>query len=117
MLPGSGFDRRYLDELLDGDAEYAGELFETYFQSADSAYIDAENRLSQGDSENAFRPFHTLKGASGSVGLSKLQEFARTLELKAKSGELVYCREQMPALRLAIDEAKDLLRDYLKAIS
>lgn len=116
MSRGSELDREYLDELLDGDAEYAGELFETYFQSADSAFADAENRLAKGDSENAFRPFHTLKGASGSVGLSKLQEFARTLELKAKSGELAYCREQMPALRLAIEEAKDVLRAYLETL-
>lgn len=117
MPQNKDLDTEYLDELLDGDTECAQELFETYFQSADNAYADAQSRLSNGDSENAFRPFHTLKGASGSVGLSKLQDFARTLEVRAKSGELGYCQEQMPALRAAIDEAKGVLTTYLESIS
>lgn len=116
MSQESDLDREYLDELLDGDTEYAAELFETYFQSADSALLDAESRLETGDSENAFRPFHTLKGASGSVGLSRLQEFARTLELKAKSGDLSCCRDQLPTLREEIERAKNALSEYLASL-
>lgn len=116
-MSGNGeLDREFLDELLDGDREFAGELFDTYFESADQAYADAVSRLGSGDSENAFRPFHTLKGASASVGLMKLQDYARSLEVRAKSGDLEFCGQQLPSLKAAIEEAKATLKAYLESL-
>jgi HPt (histidine-containing phosphotransfer) domain-containing protein len=116
VASGADLDREFLEELLDGDREFASELFETYSESADSAYSDAELRLASGDVENAYRPFHTLKGASASVGLTSLQELARTLEVRAKAGELQECQEMLPQLRLAIDQAKSILKTYLETL-
>lgn len=117
MPEDTPLDRDFLEELLEGDAEFAQELFETYFESADAAYSDAETLLGNRDVVNAFRPFHTLKGASASVGLTGIQELGRELELKAKAGELEYCQEQMPNLKETLEAAKQTLRDYLAALS
>ena len=115
-MSASDLDSEFLAELLDGDREFAAELFETYCESADTAVADAEQKLLEADSENAFRPFHTLKGASASVGLTGLQEMARQLELKAKAGELEACSREMAPLKSAIEEAKKALEAYLKTL-
>ena len=117
MAEDTALDREFLEELLDGDVEFAQVLFETYFQSADAAYVEAEERLAADDSGNAFRPFHTLKGASASVGLVGVQELAKSMELRAKAGELDYCREQMPNLKAVLESAKSVLSEYLESLS
>lgn len=115
-MGASDLDREFLEELLDGDREFAQELFETYCESADAAVADAELKLSQADAENVFRPFHTLKGASASVGLTGLQEMARRLELQAKAGELEACKGGLSELKEAIREAKEALDRYLQSL-
>ncbi len=117
MAEDTALDREFLEELLDGDVEFAQELFETYFQSADAAYLEAEERLAANDVENAFRPFHTLKGASASVGLLGVQELAKSMELRAKAGELDFCRERMFSLQAVLESAKKVLTDYLESLS
>lgn len=117
MAEDTALDREFLEELLDGDVEFAQELFETYFQSAQAAFAEAEERLGANDSENAFRPFHTLKGASASVGLVGVQELAKVMELRAKEGELDFCRGRMPELKAVLDSAKKVLSQYLESLS
>jgi len=113
---GTELDTAFLEELLDGDKEFAQELFETYCESADTALLDAERLLAANDLEKSFRPFHTLKGASASVGLLNMQETARRLEVAAKAGEIQNCQAQLPGLRLAVEDAKRLLNEYLAAL-
>lgn len=76
--PASQLDLEFLDELLDGDKEFAEELFQTYHESAGASLAEARQMLIDGNAD-AYRPFHTLKGASASVGLTGLRELAKTL--------------------------------------
>lgn len=115
-MSDDALDREFLDELLDGDKEFAQELFDTYFDSADTAFAEAQRMLNSGDAQNVFRPFHTLKGASASVGLLHLQGLARDFELKAKAGELEACQGGMDELSQSITEAKALLTAYLEGL-
>jgi HPt (histidine-containing phosphotransfer) domain-containing protein len=109
----SDLDREFLEELIDGDQAFAVELFETYRESADVAVAEAKRLIEAGDVENGFRPFHTLKGASASVGLTGVQELARNLEAKARDGDLAACHEQLGELERAVAEAKVSLQRYL----
>ena len=110
-------DLEFLDELLEGDQEFAAELFEAYTQSADSSYAEACQLIQSGDVLNAYRPFHTLKGASASVGLLKVQEMATDLETKAKEANLQECQLALPTLAKLIAEAKKALQAYLNSLS
>lgn len=116
MSSAAKLDTEFLEELLDGDREFAVELFQTYHDSADTSLDDAEQLLLKGDADNAYRPFHTLKGASASVGLVGMRELAREFELKAKEGRLDLCREGLDDLRIAVGEAKGALQGYLETL-
>lgn len=117
MSESSDLDRDFLEELLEGDVEFAQELFDTYLESAEGAFADAEKRIQGADQDNLFRPFHTLKGASASVGLLGIQDLARTLEVKAKAGDLEFCRSEMTNLREALTRARKTLAEYLESLT
>lgn len=107
-------DIEFLEELLDGDKEFAEELFGTYAESALASLNEAQGLLEAGDAVNSFRPFHTLKGASASVGLTAVQELARQFEIEAKAGHLKECLQDMDTLRAAVNQANSRLKDYLE---
>ena len=112
-----GIDTGFLDELLEGDKEFAEELFDTFFDSAASCLEQARSLVSAGDIESAFRPFHTLKGASASVGLNSVKELASNLEQRARQGDLAGCSDELPALSSAVERGRDLLQGYLASLT
>jgi HPt (histidine-containing phosphotransfer) domain-containing protein len=107
-------DVEFLRELLEGDVEFARELFETYTDSAESSLTEADSLLKSGDFENVFRPFHTLKGASASVGLTGLRALAREFEIDAKSGQHERCQKRLSELREAVEAGKGALQRFLE---
>lgn len=111
-----GIDSGFLDELLEGDREFAEELFETFFDSAASCLEQAQAMIDSGSVENAFRPFHTLKGASASVGLTRVKELASDLEQRARQGDLSGCAEEMPAVVSSVENGRELLQGYLDSL-
>jgi len=113
--PASQLDLEFLDELLDGDKEFAEELFETYRESAAASLAEARQMLVEGNAD-AYRPFHTLKGASASVGLTGLRELAKTFEVDAKAGEYVRCRERLDELADAVRMGQERLSQYLESM-
>lgn len=114
--PTARLDQEFLAELLDGDREFAVELFDSYHESADNCMAEARRLLAAGDWQNAYRPFHTLKGASASVGLSDMRLLAQDLENRARAGELSHCQEALGRLERELEAAKRALKDYLEAL-
>lgn len=115
MLEGE-LDGEFLDELLDGDKEFAQELFQTYNESADTSFQEATELLGSADQESVFRPFHTLKGASASVGLLRVQALAKEFESMARAREFAECQSRLPELASAIATAKVTLQTYLDSL-
>ncbi|MCA9780711.1 MAG: Hpt domain-containing protein [Candidatus Eremiobacteraeota bacterium] len=113
--PASQLDLEFLDELLDGDKEFAEELFETYHESAGASLSEARQMLVEGNAD-AYRPFHTLKGASASVGLMGLREIAKTFEADAKAGEYGRCQDRLAELVEAVRIGQERLRQYLESL-
>ena len=112
----SALDREFLTELLDGDKEFAEELFEVYIESSSQCLDDILSSFKTSQREKSIRSFHTLKGASGSVGLVKVQSFASELEALAKSGELEVCEARLPELKELVGQTKSILNAYLEEL-
>lgn len=113
MFSAEGLDRSFLDALIDGDREFAWELF-LAFREASRGWLDkARAACSEGNSAQAAQAFHTLKGAAGSVGLGELRELALSCEGLAKEGALAACLERFTALEAAAENGRDLLAAYL----
>lgn len=111
----SPLDREFLDELLDGDLEFGGELFET-FEEASIAWVEeARTACQSGDVERAARAFHTLKGSAAAVGLTQLCEVARQFELWAKEGQVCECAQRLPELESQLRHGQALLTEFLRS--
>jgi HPt (histidine-containing phosphotransfer) domain-containing protein len=115
-LSDSELDVEFLTELLEGDLEFAKELFDTYSDSAEASLSEAEQLLKSGEHSKIFRPFHTLKGASASVGLLSVRAIAREFEKNAKEGRFAICEERLGELREAVDLGKKALSRYLESL-
>ena len=113
MSSAEALDRSFLDALIDGDREFAWELF-LAFREASSGWLDkARAACSEGNPVQAAQAFHTLKGAAGSVGLGELRDLAMQCEGLAKEGDLGACLERFTALEAAAETGRDLLAAYL----
>lgn len=110
-------DSEFLDELIDGDREFAVELFETYYESSEAAVEEVRAILQGDDHSDLFRPYHTLKGASASVGLAGVEGLAKVLEEKARAGEVDYCRQHQARLEETLSRARGGLKAYLDSLS
>lgn len=113
----AALDQEFLDELIDGDKEFAVELFETYQESAVEALAEARRLLDSGSTDELFRPFHTLKGASASVGLLGVQAYSKELEFSAREGRIESCRERIPELEAGLETANQVLKNFLESLS
>jgi histidine phosphotransfer protein HptB len=109
-------DEEFLTELLEGDQDFARELFETYTDSAESSLLEADQFLSSEDPSEVFRSFHTLKGASASVGLLGVRALAREFEIDAKMGHFDRCRTRFSDLREAVELGKAALTEFLRSM-
>ncbi len=117
MSSAGALDHRFLDELLDGDREFAWELF-LAFREASSGWLEkARAACSEGHSVQAAQAFHTLKGSAGSVGLGSLREIAMDCEGLAKEGQLGDCLARFHDLEAAAEEGRDLLAAYLEGMA
>jgi HPt (histidine-containing phosphotransfer) domain-containing protein len=112
-----GLDRTFLDELLDGDREFAAELVATFEQAARQWLGTARRACAASQAQEAVRAFHTLKGSAGSVGLPELRELARMCEALARDGDLESSGDLVAMLELRVEEGLRLLEAYLESLS
>jgi HPt (histidine-containing phosphotransfer) domain-containing protein len=92
MGPESGIiDQKAFDELVastGGDAEFVGELMDTYFADAPQLVAQMRSSLAAGDTEAFRRAAHTLKSISATLGALTLSAVAKELEMMGKAGSL-----------------------------
>ena len=91
------FDRSILLERVGGDEKICDHVLEAYLGDVPNQIGDLERAISDGDATIAHRIAHTLKGASGSVGATVLQEMALHMETAAEQGDL-------DAVKMKLDE-------------
>lgn len=110
-------DEGFLFDLLEGDRDFAEDLFDTYVESMEENFRELQEALAVDPvPADVHRPLHSLKGASASVGLMGVQQFCQDLEQKAKAGHTDECRERLSLLRETLDLARARLQQYLDSM-
>ena len=82
------FDRSILLGRMEGDEELTVSILEVFVQDTRDLIQQIRQSLDQGDVSNVSMLAHTIKGASGNVGASRMWELASHIEKTAKTGEL-----------------------------
>ena len=77
-----------LPENIGVDVEDFKELFELYMETTSSDLEQLKAALNAGDAENVHEKAHSIKGASGSLGLNELYETAKAIDDRARANSL-----------------------------
>ncbi len=91
-------DADRLDEITGGDAEFQRELIETFVEDAAEKLVQIRQALQSRDATAVAGHAHTLKGASGNVGVTSIQVTAEKMEFAAKNGDLDAASQRMDEL-------------------
>jgi two-component system sensor histidine kinase/response regulator len=91
-------DWRRIDEVADGDNDFANELVATFLDSAREALDEASAAWQQHDRAALARAAHKLKGASGNVGAHRMQSLSLALETDADQGSVESIESALAAL-------------------
>ncbi|MCG2777152.1 MAG: Hpt domain-containing protein [Desulfobacterales bacterium] len=77
-----------LAENLGLEEEKFAELFGLYKETASSDLKELKFAISAGDAEKAHEKAHSIKGASGNLGLDELYETAKAIDDRARVNSL-----------------------------
>ena len=86
------------------------ELLELFI---DTGIVDVEklrSAVEEGDAEEAANAAHSLKGASGSMGLMEIYDLAMTVENQARNNVLDGLAEPVQTLKGQIDSLSEIAR-------
>ena len=101
---------RNLREL--GGDEFLGEVIDAFLADAPELVATLRRSLDDGGAEELRRAAHTLKSNGATLGAEEFAELCRTLEQRARAGEL----DGAPELVDRIEDAYPPLRDALTAL-
>ena len=80
---------------------------------ADDSFDNMCASMNAGETENAFRAAHSLKGSSGMLGFTALFEKMKVITDKLRGGDLDGAKEALPQTRSAYDEAVGLVKELI----
>lgn len=104
-----------IEQTADGDKEFAQELVETYAASSQESIEQIAAALAANDIGAVQRAAHSLKGASGSMGVLTAHAIAADLEETAKSGNASKAELLFAALRSEVARANEYMHEKLDA--
>ena len=102
-----------LTEMSDGDREFETELIEIFVEDVELHLGELDRALETIDTESCRKKAHTIKGASGNLGATELQNLAFSLERLGSSGDLDGAGELIAQIRGEFERVKTFLNDYL----
>jgi len=104
-------DLRALNELIDGDNEFARDLAATFIESGEQQIAEMQLAAAQGDRETLARTAHKLKGACANIHAQSLQAMAHRLEIDSETAEAGALEPALMRLRQEFERAKRFLTD------
>ena len=108
--PGSGeFNPELLRERLDGDEEMIGMILDIFQEDSSRIMEDIERAVMSGNTDDAGKFGHSLKGSSGNVGAIALQQVSAAVEKAGKDGD-------MESLRSLLADLKSTFHRTIQAI-
>jgi CheY-like chemotaxis protein/HPt (histidine-containing phosphotransfer) domain-containing protein/anti-sigma regulatory factor (Ser/Thr protein kinase) len=107
---GPSLDSGALNSLRElGGDDFLTEVIDTFFADAPTLLATLRSSLDQEDAEELRRAAHTLKSNGATLGAGEFSELCRTLEQRAKDGELSGASELVDR----IEDEYELLHDAL----
>ncbi|MBW1741783.1 MAG: Hpt domain-containing protein [Deltaproteobacteria bacterium] len=86
------------------------ELVELFVETCASDLDRLQSAIARGDTQLAVQAAHSIKGASGNLGLHEIYEMAKSVEEKAREKSLEGATEAVKAMREKNDQLSESLR-------
>jgi HPt (histidine-containing phosphotransfer) domain-containing protein len=107
---GTPVDLARLNELTDGDPEFAYELASTFVASGEQVLSEIDHAIATFDRPALSRAAHKLKGASANIHAEPLCALALALETQAPQLDQPRLKELIEELRQAFERAAEFLQ-------
>jgi two-component system sensor histidine kinase/response regulator len=107
---GTPVDLARLNELTDGDPEFAYELTSTFVASGEQVLSEIDHAIAAFDRPALSRAAHKLKGASANIHAEPLCALALALETQAPQLDQPRLKELIEELRQAFERAAEFLQ-------
>ncbi len=102
-----------LNEICQGDDDFARELAETFLESAPHSIAGIEMALESGDVRGLTLHAHALSGISRTIGAVQLAALATNLEVAGRGADLVAAADLTTGLAVAWDQVRAALEQLL----
>jgi HPt (histidine-containing phosphotransfer) domain-containing protein len=93
------------------DAEFVGELIDTYCEETPRLLADLQASLARGDADAFRRAAHSIKSNSNSLGALLYAVQARDLEMLGKAGDLSGAEPRVEALLAGYQRVEEALQE------
>jgi PAS domain S-box-containing protein len=104
-------DLRALNDLIDGDSEFARDLSATFIESGEQQLGEMQLAVASGNRESLAKAAHKLKGACANIHAPTLRAMAQRLETDSQAAALEALESELAALRQEFDRTKHFLGD------
>ena len=114
------FDFSHLQKMSLGDVSFQTDLILSYVEDVTDRFNKLEVYIAERNLTKVVKEAHTIKGASYSVGATKVGDEALGIEISGKHHDLDNAISRLVTLNKAVEETKKLLKEYLtetKALS
>ncbi len=108
------FDFEHLDKISMGDVSFQKDIISTYIEDVEKRAQKVETLFSQRDFTKIMKEAHTIKGASFSIGASRIGEEALAIEISSKHNDLSNLDLRIRNLRKAISDTIEILNEFIK---
>ncbi|RJQ83943.1 MAG: Hpt domain-containing protein [Desulfobacteraceae bacterium] len=96
-------DFKALGDNLGLDEDEYRELIDLFIQSGGLDLVKLEQALTMGDADQVMRCAHTIKGASGNLGLTAVSAAARRIEEQSMHNRLEGLEEALRTLKFQFE--------------
>ncbi len=107
------FNFEHFESMSGEDKEFQVDLLISYFDDVEDRMKKLIESINSNDSVRVIAEAHTIKGASYSVGATKVGDEAYAIEISGKHNDLINAQSRIDSLKKAIEETRDTLKGYL----
>jgi HPt (histidine-containing phosphotransfer) domain-containing protein len=107
---GPSLDTGALDNLRElGGDDFLTEVIDTFFEDAQTLLATLRRSLDEGNAAELRRAAHTLKSNGATLGAEEFADLCRTLEQRAKDGQLAGASELVGRIEQEYGRLQDAL--------
>jgi len=107
------FNFDHFENMSSGDKEFQTDLIRSYFIDVEDRINKLKENIEAKDFQKIIAEAHTIKGASYSVGATKIGDEAYGIEISGKHNDILSVNERFDPLQKAVEETKEIMRDFL----